>query len=457
VARAIFEIRVIPLIAGVPDLLENDSGGTTSIEEEDTILLSQFTDVEVVHELNEGRTAAVTLSHHDPATASIVAAYGDDPEYKLGLWVGYRRPGSSIAEGVFCGQASVRDDFARGAFVLEAADPATKARHHFVRRGDEVLNIDGERGRVRDHAWSLTEILDCARNTVEQQARAMPALALAEAFNDDFGGTAAYNASPLIDFERFQEVWDLCLQIIGSAVGPDIDVVPAWFWPVAHYATLWVHPPSDDPLALDPQGLGRNLDPADPDDPDADEVVFDFGMGNDALADTERTPGVPNTHVHVVDADKAYRETAADATSSGDRGAWVNVIETDYSIKRPGTGATVNTDSLRAIADAQVRAYGSPPPFTAPRLRPDDAQARHYGHPSWAGSVPVGVEYTAGDYYIGDWLRYRATRGNRVVSQLARLTKVTFSQRGSNGLVQVDHDVVPAVGSPGDNEDETES
>lgn len=455
---AAFEVRITPLfkpqpgLAGVLPEVANDTT-IVAIDEADTILVTQYADLNVEHSHNEGRTGKVTISMYD---AILDAPPFEIEEYACALWIGFRRPGETLAEGILYGQCNVVDNYDDTAtVVLEAQDPFIgKATHHYIRRGDNALNVDSERGRVNADVFGISTILDAARNTPEQMAREMPAFALGEAYDP------AAPDGPPFDLERGQEAAALVHEIVkqgpspGYPAAPDIDIVPAWGWPTKAYATMRMLKAPGDPAAPAFGQLGRNLDPADPDAPAGGDVIFERGVGQSNLVSCNRTPDLPSTHVHVLDESGKYRVTGVDEASSAEVGAFVNWIATQLTIRRPhihvGLGGTrtlvpADTSALQAIANAHIKAYGKPVGHvTMVLMAPDTPGMYQYGHPDWAaatGGLGIG-----GDWYMGDYVRARAVTGFRSFSELVRIDKVTFSTEGWNGLPNVQVGAVPAVG-----------
>lgn len=451
---AMFEVRITPLILGVPGI-EEFEGGTSVIAIEDTIEVTQFSDLEVEHIHNEGRTASIKLSCFDPIVEAL------EP-LEQALWIGFWRPGENVAEGIFYGQCTINDDFddAEGKVELVAADPlAGKARRHYIRRGDPALNIDPERGSLPNHAESIATILKAACNTPSQQSRAMPALALGfDQYADPFNTPAAADAAT-IEIQRGQQVTELVEDILRDVNGPDMDVRPAWWFPTNRYADIWLYAPPGDPESPGPTGLGRNLDPVDPNDPQPGEVIFEYGIGLDTCSKLTVEPGEPTTHAHYLDKSRRYRATSTDVASSQKIGAWVSFNTADFTIQRAhrsgGTVVKPDVTPLKALADTIVKAYGRPPRHITLTLRPPDHPGMpQYGHPDWPWTVPSGIERIGGSWYIGDWVRVRGIQGYRSVNELARITKVTLSQGRPEDLPRVDVELVPAVtGEPSDDLD----
>ncbi len=216
-----------------------------------------------------------------------------------------------------------------------------------------------------------------------------------------------------------------------------------------------------DPEAPGIGELGRNLTPLILDNPAADRVVFEYGYVGDSLEDLETDPGDPTTHAHVLDADKRFRVTRADISSSNDIGAWVEFIEVDFKVPRDvdSEGHEFEPDlrALEAIASAHVRAYGVPPEFLTCVHRPEAVQARHFGHPGWAAAVPEGIPRTGGQWYIGDYIPVRAKRGFCEMLQLTRVVGATFVMDKETDLPRIIVDLIPAIGGvPGLNADDEE-
>lgn len=437
-----YEVRITPLLIGQAGVFEDEAGGTSEIEIGETTLVEQFGDLEVPLDINESPTASVTLSIHDPIVADL------EP-FEQALWIGYKRPDEEDAEPIFWAQCNVVTDYEAGTVRL-VADAMLRAKHHYVRRGDDALkgtlpdgeideDLHADRAYLPTDGNGVERALDAARNTIEQQDRGVPA------FGAYVDGTFVAAGLP-IGVERGQECWSLIQEIVRSVNGPDMVIAyrsTAQF-PLDDraYCALELWDPPGDPLALDPNMLGSNRDPDDPDDPQPGEVIWGYGYPEDNLEEFVDTPERPTTHCHVVDSDRFYRVTSADADSSERCGIFVDWIEADITVKR---ALNPNLDVLQAIADARVKAYGEPPRHVTIRLRPDDVQTRHFGHP-W-------IEPT--NWYLGDYVRVRARARKqtaegwvttRAFSQLMRITGVTFRQESTNGLPQLDVRLVPAVG-----------
>ncbi len=450
--QASYEVRVTPLILGVPGGVELPPSGPnnlTVIEEVDTTEVLQYGGVRVNMAVNEGRTGEVTISMHDPIAATL-------QPYQQALWIALRRPGEVLSEPLLHGQCNVRMDFAAETLTLVAQDPyAGKAHHHQVRRGDIALNVDSTRGRLPAHAESIDLIVEAARNIASQQDRDMPALGMRVSLKSDFTDPIV-EESPPIEFERFQEVVDLTQQIVRMVGGPDMDVCPPFQWGADYgYASMDLYHAPTDPEAPGEDELGRNLDPADPDDPQPGEVIFELGRGLDNLEALSSDPGRPTTHAHVYDSEKNHRRTAADIASSQLIGAWVDAIEADFGIPRATVAVPEPDDTpLHKIAQARVRAYGVPPAFFTCVLRPIDVLPAQFGHPQWRFSVPEGVPYVGGDFYLGDYVRVRALVGEVSFSTLARIVGAEFTQDETNGLPRLQLSLIPAVGGTADENDE---
>lgn len=471
ITGAAYEVRVTPLLIGVPETHEDAEGGVIPVALENTTLITQFSHLEVDPlEIGEQRAGSVTISMHDPTPlagsdveGSLVASL---KAFQQALWIGYKRPGDTVAEGLVYGQCNVRKSFADATITL-TVQSAARMRAAQVRRGDIALNIDKNRGRLRAtggltedpegvERYTIDAVIDAARNTLEQQERSVPALGVSFASLGEFPDAAT---APFIDFERGQPVDDLVLQFARSITGSDLDWAPAWTWPATYYAQVQEWDPPTDPESPAATELGRNLDPADPDDPQPGEVIFQIGMPDVAgkyvnnLVELDENPGEPRTHFHVLDEPKAFRETSADAAASELVGVWTGWVEADITIPRASSktvdGVRVitpaDTAPLRALADAKVKAHAMPPAFFTCVLRPDDAQIYHFGHREWTGGS------TTGDFYLGDYVRVRGREGQCEFSTLATIVAAKFTQDPSNGLPRLELTMIPAIGgTPGD-------
>lgn len=418
---ATYEVRLTPLFLGTPGVLEQD-GGITTIAKASTTVVPQFLDdrFEVNIAINEGLTGTVVIPIGEPVVEDL-------QPFAQAVWIAYKRPAAVDAEAIIYGPCNVETDYEAGTVTLTVQDPSLRCQHHYVRRGDAVLNLDDDKGAIQANADSIAPIITAARNTMEQQDRDVPALAF-DVWN--YGTNVA--GAPLIGLERGQEVWDLVQQVLRSETAPDAYSAPLYAWGAtfASYSELGMYDPMTDPAAPGGDELGRNRDPTDPDDPQPGEVIFDYGLGLDNLIGLVESPERPTTHVHVVDADRKYRITRADAASSAAVGVFVDWIATDYKVVGGDTGP------LEELAAARIRALGNPPRHFTCTLRPDDAQPYHYGHWFFGGD-------TIGDFQIGDFVRVRAARGYRSFSTLARIMAAKFGMQG--GLPLLELTMVPAL------------
>lgn len=451
-------IRITPLLRGRPPVdfgggpvnVPEAQGGVQGIDPDDVLEVTQFERVQVDMAIGEGRTGTLVISMYEPVVETLA-------HLEQAVWIGYLRPGETWPEPIIYAQAGLTDDFIEETVTLHLADPAAaKAQAHYQRRGDPALNVDKNRGRLPAHVDSITTLLEAARNTPEQQAREMPALGLGDwTIGVNFPNV---NDVQAIWIERGQEAWALVDEIgrLAPPHGPDIDIEPWMYWPPAtpcNYATAMLYDSPGDPDAPHPFQLGRNLAPADPDAPVAGDVIFEEGLGLDNAR--VRVPrGQPITHAHVLDADGHYRVTRADAESSYKIGAWVGWHQADIKLDMPTrqNPEQPSLEALEEIAEATIIAYGVPPDLMEVTMRPDAAQAFHYGNPQWetVAFPPPGTPVSAGHWYLGDYVPVRAVRGYRSFAGLARITAATFLQEGPNANLQVNARLVPARGgAPG--------
>lgn len=372
--------------------------------------IDQFSDLEVVHPLNDGKSATVVV----PITSSVLS--GLEP-YAFGLRILYE----DRREPVFWGPANIITDFTAGTCTLEGQDPSLRMAHHYLRRGDPAIEqtpVETDKGEILTDHTGIALAVDAAQNVGAQVTRDDPILGL-RTFN--YTGVAGV---PII-VERGQECWQVVVDIAKHIMGPDFDMETAWSADEDAYA--WVGTYSD---------LGTNRTSATPDAPLGGEVVLDYGLGADNLVGVQERPGRPTTHAHVLSGDARYRRSAGDTAASNTTGVYVDWVPLDFNIRN------ANDAALKQVADARVEAYGVPPKFLEVQLRPDAVIGYSYGHPNF--SRPVGSR--APTHYLGDRVTVRAQRGYRDYNGPARIVEVRLTQPGPQGPAVTQLKLVPTVG-----------
>lgn len=445
-----YQVWITPLFLGVPGEDEFTIDGRSTITEEDLIEVTQFGDLDVKGKIGEGRIATFKIRTSEPVVANLIA-------FQFAVRIGFLRPLETQSEIIFWGQANLKKRFRARYVEIEAHDPlALKAKYHQVRRGDIALNVDPERGRITSDFYGMETILRAAHNTPEQQDRQMPCFAFPCAGKGDFPAVDP----PLIGYERFTPVSNLVEQILKSVFGPDLDARPEWLLPAQQYGWMDCYDPPTDHTTPDPYlNLGRYLVPGDLDNPDPEEVIFNYGYGNgtayDNCEDVEVDPERPATHVHYYDSHRVYRETAADVSSSANVGAWVDAVDAGFEIERPSTGMTADTRPLIYLAESHIEAYGMPPEHVTLKLRPADVQPFQVGHPGWFSAMTG--ERIGGQVYFGDYVYVRAQQDFIAFEGDYKILGIAWKQDGWNGLPYNVLELVPAVGGvSGTNVDEIE-
>lgn len=397
-----FEVQITPL-----------HRDTTNFTDADITVIDQFSDLEVFHPLNDGRTATVVVPITSPAVLNL-------KPYAFAVRILYE----DRREPVFWGPSNISTDFGAGTCTLEAQDPSLRLAHHYVRRGDVALTyeaISADKGIIDADPSGIRRVIEAGENVGAQITRDDPTLALKD---DRFGDMATQRVLPM-EIERGQECWQIILDISKHVLGPDFDMAPMHLIGYDFYCQLNTY---DD--------LGRTLTSATPDTPLAGEVVFDFGLGADNLIGMQERPGRPTTHAHVLSGNAKHRRSAGSTVGSADTGIYVDWVPVDFNIK--GT----NDAALKELADARVEAYGIPPKMLEVQLRPDAVINHNYGRPAFVR--PTGTR--APTFYIGDRVTVRAQRGNRSYNAPARIVEVRLTQPGPQGPAVTVLKMVPTIG-----------
>lgn len=388
------------------------NSGAVGAEE---VVVSEFEDLEVVHPLNDGRTARVTLSIFDPVIATVTP-------FAFALRVLWE----DRLEPVFFGPSNISVDYAAGKCYLDAQDPSLRMSHHYLRRGDDALtgDSDPDKGTIDADDTGIGLCVDAAQNTAGQDARDDPKLGL------QWSGFYSTSRTRPIGVERFQECWSVVQDIARAVGGPDFDVQTNDAWPASQYAYLYTY-----------DSLGTDRTTITPDAPPAGKVVLDYGIGADNLTSFQERPGRPTTHAHVHSSDGKYRRSAGATAASNQTGIYVDAINYDIEVKKTPAFPLGDTEALAELAQARVKAYGFPPKFLEVTLRPDAVISHSYGHPF--ANVPAGTR--APTVYLGDKVTVRAVRGQRSYGGNARIIAARYVHPGKRGPASVQLTLVPVI------------
>lgn len=390
-----FVVQITPL------LRPNDT-----ITEADLLIPTQFSDVGVHHLLNSYRTAEVTLSQYDPVVEGL-----ESREFALRILYEDR------LEPVFWGPCDIADNYKLGKCVLSAQDSSFRMLHHYIRRGDEILNNIPERdkGLTNLDSNGFELVVAAAQNLVDQDTRNDPSLGVS-VFNYDYPDTPDL---PII-VERGQEVWQVLTNMVKHDLGPDMDSEVQFELDGGIYNYLGLY-----------EDLGRDL---------TADITLNYGP---QLPDVNINPGRATTHAHVLSRDAKFRRTGGSVAGSNKVGPTVDWVPTDLEFPDG------NDDALQARANDIVKAYGIAPKFITIQTRPDAVLLDSYGSPYW--TAPVGTKEAT--FYIGDRITIAAERGFRSFNGPARIIEVHLTQSGSRGPVTTGLKLVPTIGDLGDNEE----
>ncbi len=404
-----FTVQITPLIRPDPGF----------VDEEDIITVTQFADLDVSHPWKGYKTAKVTLSMEDVAVEDL-------QPYAFALRVLYE----DREEPVFWGQSNIVDDYENGLCHLEAQDASLRMMHHYLRRGDDLLNDvpEEDKGTINADNTGIEGCIDAAQNIASQDLRNDPSLGCIASPTR----VSTPRVAPIV-VERGQECWQVVSDIGQAELGPDVDMeTPDDFENYTELATY------------DPDTMGTDRTSATPDSPGAGEVVLSYGLIGDNMLGPTVNPQHPTTHAHVLSEDARYRVTAAATVAANDTGGFIDWVRTGFQVD-----STEDLDVLTEVAQARVRAYGVPPKHTTVALRPDIAITHNYGRPTF--TAPVGTRTPT--FYLGDAVTVRAERGFRSFSQAMRVKGVHLTWPGWQGPALTLLELIPVVGGDIDDED----
>jgi hypothetical protein len=376
--------------------------------------ISQFSDLNFQHPINDGRTASVVLSMYDPVVASLVP-------YHQALAIDYLRPGVSPAdaERIFWGQFNVVDDFAAGTVTLQAQDPSLRLQHHYLRLGDDALNNphNPKQGDIHKDGRGISTLVPAGYTPLDPSIAPL--------------GLATHNRAadrtPTLHVERGQEIWDLIQQIIDGVGTPEIDMrvnqnddgslpTGAVSTEGVCYSILNIY----DYAFSGGTELRRDL---------KSTVIFEYNGPSDNVASAQITPTLPINDAVLVDSAQSWRSRAFDELERRAEG----IFQMWDSIpNRIGWGTL---DVLEEGAKVYVKTYGKALQQIELELRPDTGQDFFYG--DWRSGTVVG------DFYIGDEVTVRATKGYRSLDAGYRIVAVELSMSGPRGPITTKLSLIP--------------
>lgn len=384
------------------------------ITEADFVFVDQFSDAKFSHPLNDSRTASVTLSMHNPIVENLTP-------YGQAAAVFYVAPGMDPEDGekIIWGQCNVTDDYGAGTVTLDIQDPAIRLQHHYLRVGDVALNDPKYewRGNVTQDGRGVWDLLQGGYMNVSA-----PLLGLA--MKDQMASRTL-----LKGVERSQEIWQTILDLTGLSGGTDFDIKPTHNFTGGLddaavsgedlcYATLCTYNP---PFSASPPRLMRDL---------TSSVIFEYGGGEDNVSALTVTPLHPTTDVILVDSVQSIRTRGIAVTQRAATGDWQDWISLDEDMSK--TLWTVPEEK----ATEHLRAYARPLAQIDLTLRPDVGVGLYYGDPD----KPFGPY---GDFYIGDRVTVRATRGLRSFADDYRIVQVDMEMNATRGPIQTNLTLSP--------------
>lgn len=393
--------------------------------EEAYIYATQFSDVNFQHNMNEGRTASVTLSMYD-SLVGIVAPYSQ----ALSIW--YIRPGEDNRERIFWGTCNVIEDYAAGTVTLDGQDPSIMLQHHYLRIDDLALNNpqDNKKGNIPLDGRGIALLVSAGNPgtlPLVLDAVGIPLLGLTT------HNHMANRAVIRLEVERGQEIWATITDIVEGVAGPDIDLKPnqglngglpsgatsQGFGLGRCYAVLHSYDPWGGATVL-----GRDLGAV---------IHFEYGLAQDNASNVRISPTRPGNDAVAVDNSQTWRVRAVADTERQITGLWQDWIMYDH---RVGWG---DVEPLAELAQANCKLYARPLRQCDLELRHDVGQDYFYGDPD-----ALGISET-GDFYVGDIVTVSATKGARSVSEDYRVVGVNLSMQGTRGPIITKLTLVPDV------------
>lgn len=351
--------------------------------------LFQFWDGETEIELNELRTAKVTISMYDPACEDIL------PLERF-LRVRY------LGEVIFWGPMLEPDwNFDESKVTINAIDEGYRMVKHFVRIGDAV---ETDEFTTVDHRGVLA-LRDCALNTAGQTARGVPDLGIGD------GTTDVPDVDIKLKITRGDEVWATIGDLAESLDNPfDVELVPQEIGQ-GNYALVntYIKQGTDKSTTL--------------------KFHYNWGKSNLDKFSSRPSGSVVVTHDHVLSQDLEHRGTAAAEGPSARFGPYVkwDALSRNVDPSEPDPDAI-----LAGFGKGTVMAYGEPPKFFtfSTRLDTGDSNVPTYGR----------------DFLVGDLGHVVAKKGYGFFNEQARIRKVTIKQANySKNMVYAEIEAVPTI------------
>jgi hypothetical protein len=407
-----FQAAITPLLHPTPH---------AALSASDYTWIEQFSDVTFQHPLNDGRSASLALSMYDPIVTNL-------RPFQQAVVLLYIRPGvdPEDAERVIWGPCNVIDNYDAGTVTLNIQDPSGRLQHHYLRVGDDALNVARAEGKGQipaDDRGVATLVKAGTFGTPPEPG--IPAMGLATR------GRMA-NRTLIQEVERGQEVWAMITLISETVGGPDFDLKPNYnldgsLPPSAVsvegrcYSVLWSYNPPFS-TALTGAQLQRDLSAT---------AIFEYGQPQDNVKSITVTPQRPANDVIVVDSAQSVRTRAQYPEGMGLVGVYQDWLSPEIK------AGYDPWDLIEQFAIANLNSWARPLNQVDLELRPDSGQDFFYGDPELASFGTVG------DFYLGDMVTLRAVRGNRSFEGVYRIVNVELTMSGSRGPITTKLTVVP--------------
>jgi len=359
--------------------------------------ITQFTGFKLQVPRKNYRSCEFTTNLLNPELEDI---YAEDPGFESHHNFVYVRWNEQI---VFWGPIITKDmDFENNTMQLSALDQGARLEHHYFRIGDDCMNpADGSDGDITVGHLPVNAFgLEFGLLAGESPSTSLTnSIALAVRLGDD----DHTDSGRRIKIERGQEVWRTMLELGDRSDGPLFEFVPL---PITDsevdFAEMRVYGP-----------YFRNDHSA--------TVKFHYLTGLNNVRNLQPvTGGEVLSHVHALTQNNEWRVTTVSHETAHVYGVWVQWEQVDWNLS-DGTTEAEAIESLGAVGDAVLDAYGRPLKMVEITLRRDDQVHDSANQFVWID-----------DFEVGDVVEVQGVKGNETFDGNFQIDEVRLEQEADN-------------------------
>lgn len=360
--------------------------------------LTQFFDLKVRIPRKGHRTADLRVNLQSPELAPLYSGIGFET-YRNFLYIIWR------GQVVYWGPILIKEaDFEESSLTIHSTDQGARLEHHYFRIGDAAMGVGGDStiGNLPVGYNGLGLCLDAG-----YVGSGIP-------LGIRMGSDSHSGTGQDMRIERGQEVWRVMMDMGDRTDGPLFDLKPLSLSDGNDFAVLNAY----NQFRTDRSNTVK--------------LHYNTGLKNVRNMNLT-TGGQVLSHVHVITANKHWRGTTISGDTMNKYGTWIRWETVDWDL-RDDISESEAVESLGAVGDAILDAYGRPLTSVEVTLRRDDelgASSQFY----WLTN-----------FNVSDIIELQGVKGGESFSGKYQIDEVRLEQESDNsGQVRQAMDVIPWV------------